>query len=283
VNANFDPWWVVESSQLSLAYSVENQTTMNDETVPTPTTIALPTTAAALASVPLTVPAQDTLPGPYEVQATLENDTTDPPTVLGTACLPYAVGAGTDSLNLGSLPAGSGGGGPTDTRGVPLSQELGLNGLRSEQEADWSTLLPIATSVLRPRRRAARRPWMSPPHRSPRIRRRRGRRRPCDLLVPGVRWGFDGHGPGDGRPVGQDVQALVAHYATVPAGCGVCAPVTMWEPWNESNNTGWSSGAAYTTSVLIPFYNAVKAVLPGNASTVLGARRWSRTWPGGTS
>ena len=53
VDANFDPWWVAESSQLSLAYSVENQTTMNAETVPTPTTIALPTTAAALASVPL--------------------------------------------------------------------------------------------------------------------------------------------------------------------------------------------------------------------------------------
>ena len=28
-----------------------------------------------------------------------------------------------------------------------------------------------------------------------------------------------------------------------PPGCGACAPVTMWEPWNESNNTGWSNGA----------------------------------------
>ena len=118
VDANFDPWWVADASQLSLAYSIENQTSMNAETVPAPTTVALPTTAAALASVPLSVPAQDTLPGPYEVQATLENDTTTPPTVLGTTCMPYTVGAGSDSLDLATLPAGTGGGGPTDARGV---------------------------------------------------------------------------------------------------------------------------------------------------------------------
>ena len=60
-----------------------------------------------------------------------------------------------------------------------------------------------------------------------------------------------------------DVAALVAHYATVPAGCGNCAPVTNWEPWNESNNTGWPNGATYATTVLAPFYAAVKSVEPG--------------------
>jgi hypothetical protein len=44
----------------------------------------------------------------------------------------------------------------------------------------------------------------------------------------------------------------------------------MWEPWNESNNTGWSNAANYVSEVLEPFYNAVKAVEPGSSSTVIG-------------
>ncbi len=67
-----------------------------------------------------------------------------------------------------------------------------------------------------------------------------------------------------------DTTALVSHYATVPSGCGQCAPVTMWEPWNEPNNTGFSDGGQYVSEVLKPFYEAVKSVLPGSASTVIG-------------
>ena len=67
-----------------------------------------------------------------------------------------------------------------------------------------------------------------------------------------------------------DVTALVGYYAKVPAGCGQCAPVTMWEPWNEPNNTGWGDGSQYVSQVLAPFYHAVKSVLPGAASTVIG-------------
>ncbi len=271
VDANFDPWWVSVASQLSLSFSFENQTSMNAETAPAPTTIALPSTAAALASVPLTVPAQDTLPGPYEVQATLENDSTSPPTVLGTTCLPYTVGAGSDSLNLASLPAGSDGGGPPDTRGVPLSEELGLDGLRAQDDADWSALLPscnfsaptaatcgssamdVAAAPLTPYQAAYE---AAADHVTYWYQVSGGESTDMALVNAGL-WG-------------QDIQALVAHYATVPSGCGACDPVTMWEPWNESNNTGWSSGATYTTSVLIPFYDAVKAVLPGTGSTVLG-------------
>ena len=271
VTADFDPWWVADSSQLSLAYSFENQTTMNAETVPTATTVPLPTTAAGLASVALPVPAQDTLPGPYEVQATLESTTTNPPTVLGTTCLPYTVGAGGDPLNLGTLPAGTGGGGPSDVRGVPLSQQLGLNGLRSGQDANWSALLPncnfnsptaatcgssamnVASAPLAPYQAAYE---AAADHVTYWYQVSGGESTDMALVNAGL-WG-------------QDVKALVAHYAVVPSGCGACSPVTMWEPWNECNNTGWSSGATYTTSVLIPFYNAVKAVLPGSASTVLG-------------
>jgi len=271
VDADFDAWWASGSSQLSLAYSVENQTSMNSESVPTPTTIVLPTTAAALASVNLPIPAQDTLPGPYQVQATLENTSTTPPTVLGTTCLPYTVGAGSDSLNLAGLPVGAGGGGPTDVRGVPLSQQLGLDGLRSGTDANWSALLPscnfsaptaaacgssamnLSAAPLSPYQAAYE---AAADHVTYWYQVSGGESTDTALVNAGL-WG-------------QDVQALVAHYATVPSGCGACSPVTMWEPWNESNNTGWSSGATYTTSVLIPFYNAVKAVLPGSTSTVLG-------------
>ena len=63
---------------------------------------------------------------------------------------------------------------------------------------------------------------------------------------------------------------LVAHYADVPSGCTDCAPVTGWEPWNEPNNTGFPDGGTYVTSVLAPFYAAVKSVLPGTSSTVIG-------------
>ena len=46
--------------------------------------------------------------------------------------------------------------------------------------------------------------------------------------------------------------------------------MTIWEPWNESNNTGWSNAANYVSEVLAPFYKAVKAAEPGSSSTVLG-------------
>ena len=57
-----------------------------------------------------------------------------------------------------------------------------------------------------------------------------------------------------------DIQKLVGYYSKVPAGCSPCAPVTNWEPWNESNNTGWSNAADYVSKVLAPFYTAVKSV-----------------------
>ena len=80
-----------------------------------------------------------------------------------------------------------------------------------------------------------------------------------------------------------DVTALVSYYSKVPAGCGQCAPVTMWEPWNEPNNTGWCNGSQYVTQVLEPFYQAVKSVLPGSASTVIGGSRSTCRSAGGSS
>ena len=56
--------------------------------------------------------------------------------------MPYTVGASGDRLDFATLPAGSGSGGPADPRGVALTSQLGLTGLRSLTAIDWSSVLP---------------------------------------------------------------------------------------------------------------------------------------------
>ena len=272
VVATFDPWWTSVASSLQLSYSIESVASLDSETVPAATVLDLPTTATGLASIPLTIPSADTAPGPYEVQATLLDTATSPATTLGTTCLPYAVGAPGDNLDFATLPAGIGSGGPTDPRGVALNAQLGLRRLPhrlagqlelvaaqlQRRGPDGGHLRPVGHDL----RVGLHRPVPGG------LRSRPGPRR---VLAAGQRRrGRHLAGPGVERSVGGDIAALVAHYATVPAGCGACAPVTVWEPWNESNNTGWSNGATYATQVLKPFYQAVKSVEPGTTSIVLG-------------
>ena len=84
VDATFDPWWAPQASHLELSYSVENDASLNAETVPAPTVVPLPTTATGLAVDPADHPGGATpRPGPYEVQATLLDTSTTPPTTLG--------------------------------------------------------------------------------------------------------------------------------------------------------------------------------------------------------
>ncbi|HEY4928555.1 MAG TPA: discoidin domain-containing protein [Acidimicrobiales bacterium] len=271
VSATFDRWWVAQASHLRLDYSVESTTTLASESVPVPQAVPLPTTANGLASVPLSLPAPDTAPGPYEVQASLLDTSTSPPTALGTTCMPYTVGAPGDRLNLASLPSGVGSGGPADPRGVALDAQLGLSGHRSLTVVDWSSVLPkckagtptaatcgpgamtFASTTIDPYKAAY---LAAADHVAYWIQVSGGDAVSTALVNRGFWQG--------------DVAALVAHYATVPSGCGQCAPVTTWEPWNESNNTGWSNGGTYATSVLKPFYTAVKSVEPGSSSTVVG-------------
>jgi hypothetical protein len=70
---------------------------------------------------------------------------------------------------------------------------------------------------------------------------------------------------------GPDVEAVVAYYTDVShckvAG-GQCAPVTVWEAWNEANNTYSSDGSSFARSILEPFYKAVRAAAPQD--TVVG-------------
>jgi hypothetical protein len=271
VTASFDRWWTAVAPNLQLSYSVEDTTSLSAETVPTPTTINLPSSAASLGNIPLTLPAADAAPGPYQVQATLVNTATNPPTTLGTTCLPYTVGASGNGLDLSSLPPGSGSGGPTDPRGVALNAQLGLDSTRARQVVDWGSLLPncsaaTPTAATCGPTALALASATTDPYRAAFL-----------AVQDHVNYWMQVSG-GDAVSMALvqtgfwqgDVAALVAHYATVPSGCGACAPVTKWEPWNESNNTGWGNGATYATSVLKPFYAAVKSVQPGPSSTVIG-------------
>ncbi|HUZ09668.1 MAG TPA: discoidin domain-containing protein [Acidimicrobiales bacterium] len=271
VVATFDPWWAPSAPHLRLSYSVEDTASLTAGTVPAPTELPLPTTAAGLASLPLTLPVADTLPGPYQVRATLYDTSTSPPTALGTTCMPYTVGAPGDRLDFAALPAGIGSGGPTDPRGVALNAQLGLDSLRNGTMVDWASLLPgcnasaptaatcgptaltFASASTDPYKAAY---LADQDHLTYWMQVSGGEPVPTALVNSGL-WQAD-------------VAALVAHYATVPAGCTACAPVTTWEPWNEANNTGWGNAGTYTAKVLAPFYAAVKSVLPGSSSTVLG-------------
>ena len=271
VNASFDPWWAWAAPNLQLSYSVEDTASLSAEAVPAPTTISLPSSGAELGDIPLTLPAADTAPGPYEVQATLVNTATNPPTTLGTTCMPYTVGAPGDGLDLSTLPSGSDSGGPADPRGVALNAQLGLDSTRSRQVVDWSSVLPNCNASA-PTATTCGSSAMSFASAST---------DPYKAAYLAVQdhlnyWMQISGGDAVSMALVQngfwqgDIAALVAHYATVPAGCGACAPVTKWEPWNESNNTGWGNGGTYATSVLKPFYAAVKSVEPGTSSTVIG-------------
>ena len=270
VDATFDSWWSRQASHLQLQYSVENTASLDAERVPAGTTLSLPTNASSLSSIPLTLPASDEVPGPYLVQASLFDTSTSPPTRLGTTCLPYTVGAPGDGLDFATLPSGAGGGGPSDPRGVALNSQLGLNGFRGAS-VNWSTFLPNC-SASAPTAAACSSSAMDFSDASTSY-----YQAAATALADHVTyWVQVGNGDSlstalvNGGYWQGDIAALVRHYSTVPAGCGQCAPVTMWEPWNESNNTGWSNAAEYVSKVLAPFYAAVESVLPGSTSTVIG-------------
>ncbi len=268
VDANFAPSWVGDAPHLQLSYSVETAASLNAETMPTALSVDLPTTAAALASVDLPLPSIDDLPGPYQVQATLYDTTTSPPTALGTTCMPYTVGASGDALDLSSLPGGIGAGGPSDPRGVALNAQLGLDGLRGAS-IDWQTFLPNCNAA---------NPTASTcgPSAMTFTNAPQSYFRAAELaLQDHVTYWVQTSGGGSmssalvaGGWWGGDIAALVGYYAHPPSGCGSCAPVTIWEPWNESNNTGWGDPSAYVSQVLEPFYQAVKSVEP--SATVIG-------------
>lgn len=259
------PW--TSAPKLELSYAVENAAQVNSTGLSAVRTVTLPRSSRALASVPLPLAKSDLLPGPYEVRAFLYEGTS-PRRLIGSTCLPYTVGAAGDHLDLRGLPAGLGAGGPSDLRGVTLNSQLGLDGLRG-RPIDWHDFLPDCnledpvTSSCGPQAMtftSAPLSYFKAAYAAEK-----------DKISYWVQ-------VSDGDPVSNalvengwwrgDVAALVRYYSAAPPGCDDCAAVAAWEPWNEPNNSGFSSPSLYVSQVLQPFYTAVKASEP--AATVIG-------------
>ena len=146
------------------------------------------------------------------------------------------------------FPSVPGSGGPTDARGVALNGQLGLSGSRSLTTIDWPSLLPrcnasAPTAATCGPSAITFASASTTPYQAAYL----GGQEPRHLLDPGERRRTDAVGAGGQRPLAGRCGRTGAHYAKVPAGCANCDPVTNWEPWSESNNTGWPNGATYVT------------------------------------
>ncbi len=268
VTADFSPSWTGLASDLKLGYSVESASEVASEAVPKTTFVKLPAGASSLSSVPLTIPAGDTTPGPYEVLATLYDSSSSPAQVLGSTCLPYTVGTTGDRLDLSTLPTGIGAGGPSDPRGVALNSQLGLDGLRGAS-MDWSNFLPLCNSTAPTAATCG--PSAVTFAKAPNSYFEAAYLAVQDHVTYWVQ--VTGGDPISTALIGHswwqgDIAALVKYYSTPPAGCSKCAPVTAWEPWNEPNNNGWPNAGLYVSQLLKPFYLGVKSADP--SATVIG-------------
>jgi hypothetical protein len=268
VRASFAPWWAETATHLRLTYSVWNAADLAAQ-APPGRTVSLPATAVRLSHIGLAIPRADRAPGPYAVQASLYDTSSSTPTLLGSTCLPFTVGAPGDKLDLGRLPPGLDSGGAADARGIELNAELGLNGLRSITHVDWATFLPNCNASS-PNAGTCGPGAMTLSHAPSTWLHAAG-----EAQRDGVTYWVQITG---GDPVSAalahggwwqaDIEKLVAYYNHPPPGCGGCAAVTRWEPWNEPNDTGWSNGSDYVKDVLAPFYRGVKAADPND--TVIG-------------
>ncbi len=235
LTASFDPWWARHAPDLRLAYTVRDRRQILAGTTPSATELALPTTAAGLANMPLTLPAS--LPGFYEVDARLLDGSG---AVIGATCLTYTVGAPGQRLDFATLPPGADFGGPTPARGVALADVLGTGNFRAP--VDWSQLLPDIAGPMRfeaydgPFADAAR----EAAARQVAFHVQVGVGGPVEkALVQNGTWGAR-------------VKELVAHFK---------GTVSVWEAWNEPNLT-YGSAEDYVAKVLRPFSEAVKSVDP---------------------
>lgn len=260
-SASFDSWWSGLAAHLSLNYAVRSASDIAGGESPSGATIALPTDPTSLSDIDLPIAGDASTPGPYQLAVSLQDNTTSPPTTIARTCVPFTVGAPGDALDLSQLPESPGAGGPPDQRGVLLNGQLGLNGFRgglslSTFLPDCSPSAPTAAGCS-----ASAITFASAPEEPFQA--------AYDAGPAGVTYWVQLSG-GDSISNAlvsngwwqADVESIVAHYSVVPSGCGHCAPVTNWEPWNEPNNTGWPNGGTYTSQVLAPFYRAVKAANP---------------------
>ncbi|MDA8340702.1 MAG: glycosyl hydrolase, partial [Actinomycetota bacterium] len=267
ITATFQPWWSSLAPQLDLSYWVAGRSQYTSGAVPAPTTAAVSTAATATdgtLTLPLAVPPADQGPGVYLVNADLVDSTTG--ATVGSTCLTYSVGMAGDTLDLSSLAPGIDFGGPGPVRGVQLASAFGT-GLDRTQ-LDWATMLPSCNPSAVTAAQCGPGALVFTAY-DPAVEQAAAEAR--SLGVAYEVQVADGHAV-DSAVVNaggglweQDVQAIVAHFAT-------SAPdLTDFEAWNEPNAT-WTGATNYVDQILAPFYQAVQAVnqATGRSDKVVG-------------
>ena len=267
VTATFQPWWSSLSSQLDLSYWVAGRAQYTSGSVPAPTTVPLAqaaTSSSGTLTLPVDLPAADTGPGVYLVNADLVDATSG--ATVGATCLTYSVGMSGDTLDVASLSPGIDFGGPAPERGVQLASVFGT-GLDRTQ-LDWATMLPSCNPSAVTVAQCGPSALVFTAY-DPAV-----EQAAAEAKALGVAYEVqvaDGHAV-DSAVVNaggglweEDVRAIVSHFAT-------SAPdLTDFEAWNEPNAT-WTGASNYVTQILAPFHQAVEAVnqATGRADQVVG-------------
>ena len=236
LEARFDPWWATRAAELRLAYAVRDHRQVLSGVAVTPTTLALPTTAAALSAVGLSLPAAR--PGPYEVDVRL---LAADGSVVGATCMTYSVGGPGQRLDFAALPPGADYGGPAPARGVALADVLGTGNFRGS--LDWSVLLPDPSGTINfaPYDAAFADAAREAAARGVAFHVQLGAGAPAEnALVQNGTWG-------------RRVREVVEHFKST---------VRTWEVWNEPNIT-FGPPESYVAQVLRPASEAIRAADPG--------------------
>lgn len=246
VRVHLASWWTAHASDVTGVYSVQEHRAVLAGETPITHAFAIPHTAGAGGiDIPLALPPP--APGYYQVDAQLLQGGA----VVGSECLYYSIGSPGEALDLAALPGTPDYGGPSPLRAISLASALGFPLARIT--IDWQQLLPDAQGGTGGCHQSAA-PLRFTTYdgifaRAAQLAAQKGitlevlvGQGSCieKTLVTGGTW--------QAR-----VTELVTHFK---------ATIHNWEAWNEPNLT-YGKARDYTTRVLIPFYQGVKAADPG--------------------
>ena len=233
VRASFAPWWSGLASRLGLCWTLRSAAQLRDGQSGISRRVAV---SALIRRGGVALPLPHHLsPGAYQLDAYLERSGKE----VSTTRLIFTVGARWMKLNLDTLPAGAGWGGPTPARGLAIAAELGTDAFRFQLNLstlfqNGSTTADVSSYLPELRAAAA-----------------EAQATGATLIVQ------VGQGGSDNKIVSDhlwpaDVASVVS--ALKPY-------VHVWEAWNEPNNT-FGAASVYVSDVLRPFSQAVHQVDP---------------------
>ena len=239
----------VDTSQLTMLYSVSGDPTLADPVVQAERSVTIPRGGGETA---LDLP--EARPGAYQVDMKLVDSATNE--ILSGTCVRYSVGAAGVDLDLGELAAGDDWGGAAPLRGVQLAARLGIDSHRVQLSFGSLISSPSSTPD------ASAIEWGALPGAND------------DDPFADLRKAAEYAAEHDIRLIVQVADGGEAERAAIGAGTwagwvgllvsGITdqAPsITAWEPLNEPNNA-FDNSAEYWRTVEIPFADAVHAVQP---------------------